>query len=130
MAMSADDVELFPDNDPLWVELFGPGEVDLETELNRVLEQNRQGRKAIARALRVLHDAVGAASVPPIDTAVIDSAPLIDGDTGIAPLTSLVDIAPPTDGEKLAAVIAAIGVAIDALDPYGEGVDEPMSDSD
>ena len=94
------------EEDDLWLELFGENLTEAD-QLNRVLDQNREGRKAIARALRVLHNAVDAASVPP----------------------STDDI-PPTDGEKLASAIAAIKVAIDTLDPDGEGIDEPMSDSD
>ena len=108
------------DEDQLWLELFGPDIAEVD-QLNRVLEQNREGRRAIARALRVLHNAVDAASVPPIDNAFDDIDALIDGDT---------DDIPPTDGEKLASAIAAIKVAIDTLDPDGEGIDEPMSDSD
>ena len=113
--MPADNEE-----DELWSGLFGPNIAEVD-QLNRVLDQNREGRKAIARALRVLHNAVDAASVPPIESAFDNIDALIDGGVG--------DI-PPNDSEKLATVIAAIRVAIDTLDPDGEGIDEPMSDSD
>ena len=108
------------EEDELWLEFFGPDIAEAD-QLNRVLDENRAGRKAIAKALRVLHDAVGAASVPPIESAFDNIDALIDGGT---------DDIPPTDGEKLASAIAAIKVAIDTLDPDGEGIDEPMSDSD
>ena len=112
-----------PPDDPLWAELFGPDiEVDLQTQVDSLIDQNRQGRQAIAKALRVLHDAVGTASAPLSDAAGIDSAPPSDA-AGI-------DSASPSDADKLTAILAAIGVAIDTLDPDGEGVDEPMSDSD
>ena len=97
------------EEDELWLELFGPNVAEVD-QLNRVLDDNRAGRRAIAKALRVLHDAVGAASVPPIDTAFDDIDALIDGGAG--------DIPP------------AIRVAIDTLVPDGEGIDEPMTDSD
>ena len=108
------------EEDELWLELFGENLTEAD-QLNRVLDDNRAGRKAIAKALRVLHNAVGAASVPPIESAFDNIDALIDGGT---------DDIPPTDGEKLASAIAAIKVAIDTLDPDGEGIDEPMSDSD
>jgi hypothetical protein len=92
--------------DELCADLFGPGaeaEGDaqqLQLQIARLEDSQREGMCAIRHALRALREAIGIAGEELSDT------------------------------EKLTAIVNEIGVAIAALDPDGDGVDDcSMSDS-
>ena len=89
------------DDEALWNEMIGTDAETLESQVERLLDERREGAQAIRRALRILHIAVADATEDNSDDAAT----------------------------KLAAIVQQVGEAIDALDPDGEGPDASMSDS-
>ena len=90
------------DDEALWNELFGADAEALESHVEQLLVERREGAHAIKRALRILH------------IAVMDATEANGEDPEL----------------KLAALVQLVGEAVSELDPDGEGVaDSDMSDS-